>query len=109
MGEAPLWPRPAEPAHGHKAKPIPPAPGWRLLLVMQLSLPPLLEWFILGLTQWRGPRRAGSGLASPGSEGVPGVPLSAGQAHPKGPQEDREAIWPLPQLPQSSERELDAT
>lgn len=51
----------------------------------------------------------GAGWLLRESEGAPGVYLSTGQEHPEGPQEDRQALWPLPQLPQPSERKLDAT
>lgn len=89
--------------------PLMPPPGQGLLLVMQLSLLPRLSGFLLDPNTLPPLAVAESRWLLPESEGASGVHFLAGQEHPKGPQEDQQALRPLPQLPQPSERELDAT
>lgn len=74
IGQAPPWPCPAGPRVDTEVKAIPPALGGACCgLVFSVDL-------VGGL---------GVSRLLQESEGAPGVHLLAGQAHPKGPQEDR--------------------
>lgn len=82
-GQAPLWPRPASPALSTRAGLSDTGTGWRF------HGPPLLSHQSGFLSDPKPATPALSGLGAGWllgkSEDVPGVRLSAGQEHPKGP------------------------